>query len=1139
MNLIDESRIRAAELHQKALDRGCDPFDLLLLVSNEAKERGITLAPRPIQNPQLCGGEAVFDYDENVVFFLDSGSAFERAFRIAHEIGHAEFSNGPAQAVLERADHTFTPDLSDDVLGPVIEYGRRQRREVQMDLFAREFLVPRTSVRRLHIDDGLTCLEISQKFSAPENVVAVQLYDALLLPPIEAATPEPSSPKPLNELQQKAAHWEQGPLLLEAGPGTGKTQTLVGRIDFLRKKGIDPERVLVLTYSNKAAFEMQSRIVKQWPEAAGSTWIGTFHAYGYDIIRGFFHELGLTDNPKLLDQIETVALLEDEFARLDLVHFKDLYDPTNKLMMILSAISRAKDEVVGFEKYQQLADAMYESAVSPEEIENSEKCLEVAKFYRRYEELKTANSYLDFGDLVGKAVKFLEGNLVAKEAVAAKWDHVLIDEYQDVNRASIRLLKALKPDGQNLWVVGDARQSIYRFRGASSFNVPRFCSDDFPLGDSLQLSQNYRSSQEICDTFSYFGKEGLSVSGPVISAEAHRGLIGERPVHIAVNRKIDEVPALAQEIREGLEDGFSFKDQVVLCRGNERLAELAKELENEGIPTLFLGPLFERSEIRDLLSLLSLIVDPRAASLVRVATLDQFTMPLEDVERISALIKLEKPNAPLAWIDLALECNDISTQGRGAIERIRDALGAMNPKINPSTALHQIVFNQTRIVANITAASDPGDQTAGIAVWQFQNFLRNLPQTGEGYPIKRALDHIRQMMKLSDDRALRELPAAAQSIDAVRLMTMHGSKGLEFPVVHMPSLTRGSLPGNYQAHKTIAPPPGMILGETGTGHDPFRKFHDEEQACLFFVALSRAESRLRLYSPKFQMNGTTNLPRTPYLDLLSGFVEWRDFKGPDGANALDNHPPVPIDLKTPVRVRLSHVEEYNKCPRRFLYSHVLNLAGRRARTGFIKMHDALHRVLDIICHGDQKIASWDDVEPAFEAIWNQHGPNEEGYADDYRLIARRLVNFYLSQRINGDPSQLDVQVDVGNFRIDVTFNERTIGDDPSHQKLRRVRTGRKTSKIDKGQEAAILIKASELDPTANGAEFLFLSDEVSVPLNMNPKPLATQLRKLEELSTELIAGKFPPIAGQRCPTCPHYFFCGKLPSGKILKKSIV
>ena len=224
--------------------------------------------------------------------------------------------------------------------------------------------------------------------------------------------------------------------------------------------------------------------------------------------------------------------------------------------------------------------------------------LEVATLFEAYERLLTARQLLDFGDLVALPVRLVEGSAEVRDALRARHEHVLVDEYQDVNRASVRLLKAIVSDGRNLWVVGDARQSIYRFRGASATNIARFAID-FPGAQAAQLGVNYRSDERIVDVFTEFARGMQASAGALpLNLLADRGSTGERVELRVAGSADDEISALAASITALHEQGIAYGGKAVLCASNARLNAIAEGLEARGIPALRLGSLFERPEIR-------------------------------------------------------------------------------------------------------------------------------------------------------------------------------------------------------------------------------------------------------------------------------------------------------------------------------------------------------------------------------------------------------------------------------------------------------------------------------------------------------------------------------------------------------------
>ena len=381
MDATEAARREAERIHQAAVAAGDDPWRLLDFVRREAVRRELDVYALPSGDSQLKGGRAAFDSQAGIILYEDTGSEFDRAFLIAHELGHVVVEGGTQDVVTEQVEPERSVEDAPVGIEKVLDYGARERREIRMDLFARELLLPRSVVRHLHVCDGCSSADIATRLGVPLQVVQQQLLDALLLPedsstesfavPAEALVPDST--------QIAAAEHRNGAFQLQAGPGTGKTRTLVRRIESLLAEGVDPVSILVLTFSNKAANELSERLAASNPTAAAAMWIGTFHAFGLDIVRRFHDKLGLPSDPRLVDRSEAIGLLEDEMPRLPLRHYRNLWDPALDLSDMLQAISRAKDEVIDAAGYRTLAQVMADNAGHDEDATmRAEKCLEVA-----------------------------------------------------------------------------------------------------------------------------------------------------------------------------------------------------------------------------------------------------------------------------------------------------------------------------------------------------------------------------------------------------------------------------------------------------------------------------------------------------------------------------------------------------------------------------------------------------------------------------------------------------------------------------------------------------------------------------------------------------------------------------------------
>jgi Zn-dependent peptidase ImmA (M78 family) len=522
MDAFEPIRENAARLHHEVVAKGANSNSPLEMVEAAVAHLSLSIAWVATNDPVLKGAKAFFDEQSGLICCVNDPDAAVRAGLVAHELGHVRIHSGSTECRPEDIDPTRSTEAVPVGIQRVEDYGVRERRELQADVFAREFLLPRTVARQAFLD-GQNSEALIGRFGLPAPLVYQQLFDALLLPISQPEAPKAGTRKE-NDSQRRAAGHRDTPFLLEAGPGTGKTSTLIARVLSLVADGVDPSSILVLTYSNRAAGELMERLTAAIPDAAPKIWIGTFHAFGLDIVRRHHDKLGLPIDPPLFDRSDAIEVLEEILPTLPLVHYRNLWDPAMILREIINAISRAKDELVDAEGYDSLARLALENAVEEKDQDEAKKALEVASVYKLYEQALKSRKAVDFGDLIMCPALLLEQNPSIATALQMRHRHILVDEYQDVNRASARLLKALAGDGARLWVVGDARQSIYRFRGASSANMARF-KTDYVGAKVDQLEINYRSTTEIVEAFQSIAPRMGGISG-AIEAEAKSAAVG-------------------------------------------------------------------------------------------------------------------------------------------------------------------------------------------------------------------------------------------------------------------------------------------------------------------------------------------------------------------------------------------------------------------------------------------------------------------------------------------------------------------------------------------------------------------------------------------------------------------------------------
>jgi len=1131
MDAVELARQTAAELHAKAVAAGADPWKPYTFVIAVALSLGLEIDPVQPGSAVLNGARAIFDPASRSIIHEFTGDDFHHALLIGHELGHATLGDDRIPDQVLAVDPARSAEAAPVGEERVVDYNRRQRREVQMDLFGRELILPRSWARELHLG-GLTASQIAERLGAPFDAVAQQLLDALLLPPVTATEAKPKPEKPLNPEQKDAAEHLGAPYLLEAGPGTGKTQTLVARTRFLVvDREIDPREILVLTFSNKAAGELSDRIATLRPEAAAAMWIGTFHAFGLDLVRRFHKELGFAREPRMMDRPEAVELLEAEFTQLGLVHYRNLWDPSQVLRELLNAVSRAKDEVADDVRYAELAEMMRHTATTDEAQIAAAKAGEVARAYAAYERVKREAGAVDFGDLVALPVKLLTEHPKVAERLRETYRHILVDEYQDVNRASVRLLQLITDKGRNLWAVGDARQSIYRFRGASSFNMARFAAADFQAAQTGRLKVNYRSVEEIVDAYSAFGRD-MSVGNGPADLKADRGLAGVNPAHLVLPTTADEAAGLAETLQAEHVSGRRWRDQAVLCKGNERLARLGAELEQLGIPILFLGSLFERPEIKDLLAWLSLLVDRRAMGLARHKAPKALNAPLSDVAAILAHLKSAE-HPPLAWLQMEA-IPGVSASGMQTLKAMAVALQDFRREDAPWPVLARLLLDRTRIAADVAEAEGVAGRAKGLAIWQFMNFLRVQPG-GPGLPISRLLGRIRRLVLLADERDLRQLPLAAQEIDAVRLMTIHGSKGLEFETVHILGLNKAAFP--WKAPAAVCPPPdGLIEGAAGSGLDAVAADQAQEQECLFYVGLSRARDRLFLYSAAATTANARRDP-SPYLARLDPWLTHMTLTPGLALPPTEDTVPIAVRFEGALSFRETQLELYDRCPRRFFYTHVLDVGGRRTATAFMEMHDIVQEVVGTLSQRSPEDADDIVVAEVFAVAFDGHKLAEHGYAADFRAIAQSLVGYFADSRRGKTTTSPDpLRLAVAGGEIVVTPDEVLIDDRGQHA-VRRIRSGHRPSRAKDGLAAAAFqLAAVDAFPGCR-VELVYLADAETTPIEFKRDTLERRRGKVVEALRDIGAGAFPmKDSSFVCPRCPAFFICGPVAQGPFEKK---
>lgn len=1093
------------------------------LIGAAERSTGIKCRPVASNDSLLSGAEAVLDPEAKTIWFSSAIDDQLAMLYQAHEFAHHWIDGTHAACKSTDINIDLGEERTPTGLEIVESYGPKERRELHANVFAKEFLLPAENLRHWFVDEKLNASDIAIKVGIPLSVVYHQLIYSLLTP--QALVPEgtktastSSGQTGLDPSQSKAANFSKGPVLVKAGPGTGKTSTLVGRvIHLIKEKKVDPASILVLTFSNKAAEEMRERVMKELPTEAPHIWMGTFHSFGLELMRKFGSHLGLTPTPNVIDPVAALFLLEQHLASMKLDHYLNLYEPTLTLRDILGGISRAKDELVDASQYSLFAQKMRDSAVLSEEIIAGDKAVEVAHVYNFYENLLTSEQKLDFGDLIFKSVLLLQQNAGVRDNVRHEYQHILVDEYQDVNRACALLLKELAGNGDGLWVVGDARQAIYRFRGAAPKNMREFARD-FPSAEIISLEINYRSQPKILAAFGTLAPHMKATKGENFTPwKNNRPDEGGNVLMEIADTQESEGIGIAQEIRRQHSNGIPFRDQAVLSRNHATLGRLATILEREGIPILYLGDLFERPEIRDMLALISLAAGDKIG-LLRVANFPEYHIPLHDVYSV---IEYSNENDVYLYDALSkfIDQMQVSEQGKMGLNLLKLHLQEVIYSNNVWLFLTNYLFVQSKYLQPLLTDSSINVQQKKLAIYQFLRFANEQSQLdiNSQDSRKKFLAYIRHLEIFGEEKQLRQVPESAKHLDAVRFLTVHASKGLEFKAIYLPGLGQGKFPSKRQARR--CPPPTNMI-PTLDGNE-----HEEEEECLFFVALSRARDVLCLSRAK--KYGGSNSNPADILGLISqalprpsdGAVTWPDTSKDDSASPTVTQSP---DVRFEFDVEA--LEVYLQCPHQYFYEHVVNINGKSEDSAYLLFHRTLYAMMSwMVAEQSSKGSLTEtDILAQLDNIWAQQGPVGYPFEDVYKEHAKAIIiHAHRSQLLaNSTANREAFKVELPSG--DVKFNaDQIIKLDDGTEMLRRTRTGR-ISKSEKEKNIYALYQSV----ASAKVEILSLSSGVTEPVLLSPKVMKTRLDRYNEAIRGITEKRFAPQPSDHtCPRCSFYFVC--------------
>jgi DNA helicase-2/ATP-dependent DNA helicase PcrA len=821
----------------------------------------------------------------------------------------------------------------------------------------------------------------------------------------------------LNEAQREAVSHDAGPLLIVAGAGTGKTTVITRRIAHLiAQRRARPEEILALTFTDKAAAEMEERVDTLVPYGYADVEIATFHAFGDRILREHALEIGLTPDFRVFNRAEQVIFLRDRLFELPLDHYRPLGDPTRHLQALITLISRCKDEDVAPEEYGAYAERLArEATLAPDYEEARQRAAqqaELAATYAKYRELTAREGVVDFGDQIVLVLRLLRARPYVLGAYQRRFKYILVDEFQDTNYAQFELVKLLAARHANVAVVGDEDQAIYRFRGAAISNILGFLRV-YPEARQIVLTDNYRSTQEILDAayrlIQYNNPDRLEVRSGISKQLTARAGAGRSPAHLHYETASQEADAVAQMIRERVEEGvWRYDDVAVLVRSNGDADQFLRSLNLRGIPWTFSGNagLYGRPEIRLLIAFLRAVVHvDESVSLHYLASSELYQVPIVDLTRCST-----HADRKHVWLfdvlrrvgEIAELRDEVSEEGHAAIGHLVAHLTRymeLGREVPTGEVLYQFL-KDCGWLGRMYRAETARDIAETNNIAKFFDRIRSASKALRYDNVREFVKHLDALIDAGEDPAVAE---ADVETPAVHVLTVHKAKGLEFPVVFLVNLVQDKFPSRRR-RDALELPVAMIKDTLPSGD-----FHLQEERRLFYVGMTRAKREL--YHTSARDYGGTRQRKVSQF-VLEALDLPRDAAHPFKARAVEEierfAPPaqtgegtmVPLAPDEELTISHKQIDDYQTCPLKYQYVHVLRVPIRRHHT--VAYGSIVHKTVEYYLRR-RAVGNYtplDDLLGAYERAWagedilrERPGLNEpaEGFLTREHEEARRAA----------------------------------------------------------------------------------------------------------------------------------------------------
>jgi len=822
----------------------------------------------------------------------------------------------------------------------------------------------------------------------------------------------------LNKEQVEAVTHREGPLLIIAGAGTGKTTAITRRIAWILSEGLaKTNEILALTFTDKAAQEMQERVDILMPYGYTDIWISTFHAFGDRLLRENALVAGLNSDFKILTRPAAAVFFREHLFEFNLSYYRPLSEPRRFIEALISLFSRAKDEDISPQEYIEFAqDLKLKSKENPLDLAQAEEALqhiEVSGAYAKYQELLAKEGLLDFGNQFYLALNLLREHPLILKNYQQQFKYILVDEFQDTNFSQYQLARLLSGERQNITVTGDDDQCIYRFRGAAYSNLLNFIKD-FPKAKRVTIAKNYRSSQPILDSaytlIQHNNPERFEVKAGIDKRLIGFTKEGSSPQHLHFDSKSSEADNVARLIKDKVASGsFKYRDFAILVRSNSDAQGFLQALNMQDIPWQFSGSqgLYSREEVKMCINFLRVVANPSdSLGLYYLASSEVYSINLSDLSLCTHYAKRKNRSLYLVCKELDTIA-DLASLGDESRRKIKGILADLEKflEISRQESTGRLLYTfltDTGLLKKLTRNPNLEKERKIQNLARFFNIVRGFELVAKEDRVINFVNYLDLLIEAGDD------PSTVESdpeTDAVNVLTIHKAKGLEFRVVFLVSLVQGRFPWPRR-RQPIELPDVLIKEILPTGD-----FHIQEERRLFYVGMTRAKEEL--YFSSAADYGGSRLRRVSQfiLEALGKEGADKEKKKSSAIEAIGRFSPrkesplqEPTEIPEGKIVTLSyyHIDDYLTCPLKYKYVNILRLPIMEHHTVIYgrAMHEAVTKYYQSKIIGKRIVLA--DLLGAFQESFDPEGFLDEKHQKERSRIGQETLIRFFNQEESSD-----------------------------------------------------------------------------------------------------------------------------------------